>query len=387
MARSMDFGGGWIGSEGDEWVRNPDLGIEGMRPITAAEKQNLSTYFSSPEYINGKAMADSQRKSSGGLFGGGLGSLLGLGLGAYGLGSLAGLWGAGAGAGASGFGAGELLGGAESLSGLSAANSLSAAGLGGAAAGAADAAWGVNQATGGGMDWFDQLTQNYDPDAGFQLGSEFNNYTGEAMRDLSALPPPTNLQDVFVNAAKAAQMPVGTVKSLFDKFLSGDASALSVLGAAAPGLISEYFKSQQANNLSGSLSQIANQARADRSPFLDYAKSTLAGGPEAYAAGAGSQALKGVLAKLSAQFGNPIGAPAALGIATDSALNNWGNDWRQAANIGLGGNYSQLATNAATAGAGTSGAGFGDAAASVFTPQRSLTDILKQLQGSGMSLA
>ena len=181
---------------------------------------------------------------------------------------------------------------------------------------------------------------------------------------------------------------VGTdaAKSLFQRFMAGDASALDVLGAAAPGLISEFFRAQQAGNLQDSLTKIADQARADRSPFLDYAKTTLAGGPEAYAAGAGSQALKGVLAKLSARFGNPIGAPAALGIATDSALNNWGNDWRQAANIGLGGNYSQLATNAATAGAGTSGAGFGDAAASVFAPQqKSLSDLMKSLNLTGLA--
>ena len=84
-------------------------------------------------------------------------------------------------------------------------------------------------------------------------------------------------------------------KSLFSRFLSGDASALDVLGAAAPGLIGEYLNSLKSSQLSGSLTGIANQARADRSPFLDYATKTLQGGPEAYAAGPGSQALKGCL--------------------------------------------------------------------------------------------
>ena len=178
-------------------------------------------------------------------------------------------------------------------------------------------------------------------------------------------------------------------KSLFRQFLDtkDPKDLLGLLGAAAPGLIGEYLNSQRASQLSGSLTGIANQARADRSPFLDYATKTLQGGPEAYAAGPGSQALKGVLAKLSASFGNPIGAPAALGIATDSALNNWGNDWRQAANIGLGGNYSQLATNAATAAYPQNyGAGLGDAAASVFAPQqRSLADLMKSLNLSGLT--
>ena len=177
-------------------------------------------------------------------------------------------------------------------------------------------------------------------------------------------------------------------KSVFSKWLENptDMSTIgSLLGAAAPGLISEYFKSNQADKLSAEYGRIADRENANRQPFLDYAKSTLAGGPDAYAAGAGSQALKRVLAKLSAGFGNPIGAPAALGIATDSALNNWGNDWRQAANIGLGGNYSQLATNAATAGAPSGGAGYGDAAASVFSPQKSLSDLMKSLQQAGLA--
>lgn len=178
-------------------------------------------------------------------------------------------------------------------------------------------------------------------------------------------------------------------KSLFSKLMSEGFTSENMgalIGAVGPGLAQEFFASQRADRLSGSLTDIANRARADRSPFLDYARSTLAGGPEAYAAGPGAGALKGVLAKLSAGFGNPIGAPAALGIATDASLNNWGNDWRQAANIGLGGNYSQLATNAATAGAGTTGAGYGDVAAGLFTPQSDLASLLKRLQQSGLNL-
>lgn len=178
-------------------------------------------------------------------------------------------------------------------------------------------------------------------------------------------------------------------KSLFSKFMeSGDPKDLmSILGAAAPGLLSEFFNAQRSSGLQSSLENIANQARADRSPFLDYAKSTLAGGPGAYAAtGPGGDALRAVLHKLSPGFGNPIGSPAALGIATDSANRTWQDDWRQAANIGLGGNYSQLATNAATAGAGTTGAGFGDAAANIFGTKDDLGSLLKRLQSQGLNL-
>ena len=197
--------------------------------------------------------------------------------------------------------------------------------------------------------------------------------------DYASLPTSPPGTDIFTELTKK----VGTSQatSLFQRFLSGDASALDILGAAAPGLIGEYFKQQQ----SGDLMKIAEQARADRSPFLDYAKSTLAAGPEAYAAtGPGGESLNAVLAKLSAGFGNPIGAPTALGIATDSANRTWGDDWRQAANIGLGGNYSSLAQNAVLAGG--AGSGFGDAAASVFAPQNSLESLLKKLSGSGLTL-
>ena len=131
---------------------------------------------------------------------------------------------------------------------------------------------------------------------------------------------------------------------------------------------------------------IANQTRADRQPFLDYAKTSLTGGPEAFSAGPGAESLRGVLSKLSAQYGNPISSPAALAIASGGGLRSWQDDWRQAANIGLGGNYSNLASRAAEAGAGTTGSGYGDIAASVFAPKDSLTDLLRKLKEAGVTL-
>ena len=298
------------------------------------------------------------------------------------------------------------------------ANLEGTGGMWGAPTTEAAGGWGVNAATGGGMD-LSEFMSNYNPNDPFGFAGDAASNYGSISEPLTGTGFPSSSNsfagydfglgypvggNMVTNLAGGGLIPafadpslltelakkVGpdAAKSVFQKWLANptDTSAIgNLLGAAAPGLISEFFKNQQANTLSGSLTDIANQARADRSPFLDYAKSTLAGGPGAYATtGPGGESLKAVLHKLSAGFGNPVGSPAALGIATDSANRTWGDDWRQAANIGLGGNYSQLATNAATAGAGTSGAGFGDAAASVFAPQNSLEQLLKQLKAAGL---
>ena len=391
MARSMDFGGGWIGTEGDPWVRNPDeQGL--MRAITPEERSMMTGYYQSPEYIQGKAMADSQRKSSGGLFGGGLGGLLGLGLGIYGLGSLGGLWGAGAGAGASGFGAGELLGGAESLSGLSAANSLSAAGLGGAAAGAADAAWGVNQATGGGMDWFDQLMESYNPDAGFQMDAP----TADLLRDVSAQASPTNLQSyitaldktptgqAYLNNLLGGASDVAGGGTLVQKVLSSPSTIGKLLSTG----LGMYGANQQASALQGLANKYENfggpsRARFDASMSPGFDPMSIPG-----YAGALDSTSKSLLARLSAQGGNPFGNPGGLidankQIVAGTALPAIQEYQRLNANTGFGSSMNaaaNLGTQAIGADAGALNA-LGYGINSLTNPQPSLADLLKQIQG------
>ena len=147
------------------------------------------------------------------------------------------------------------------------------------------------------------------------------------------------------------------------------------LTRAIPGLISAFGSMQQGDTLQ----RIADRARADRAPFLGKANEWLAGGPEAYAAGPGAGALKGVLAKLSASGGNPIGSGTALSLATEAGLNDWRSGVTGMANLGLGGEatQAQLSTNAANA--GNIFPALGDAAASVFgTKDSSLAEILKK---------
>jgi len=151
------------------------------------------------------------------------------------------------------------------------------------------------------------------------------------------------------------------------RILAGTATGadwLSALGTAAPGLIGAYGATQQGE----SLERIAEQARADRAPFLAKSQEWLAGGPEAYGAGPGAGALRGVLANLSAQGGNPIGSGSALSIASQAGLADWRNAYTGAASIGLGGNQAQLDTNAAIA--GSPWAGLGKAASDVFAPAK-----------------
>ena len=188
--------------------------------------------------------------------------------------------------------------------------------------------------------------------------------------------PPTEIVQKFGSQAA----------SLWQKFLSGDKSAFDLLMGAAPGLLQEFFASQRGNQLSGDLRGIAEQARADRWPFLDYSLNLLKGGPEAYAAGPGAGAVKGILSGLSARAGNPYDNPGSIMRGSAELGGLWQNAVTGFGNIGLAGQdtRSGFLARAAEAGAPTTGAGFGDAMASVFGEKKTLANLLKQLKDSGM---
>ena len=398
MARSMDFGGGWIGTEGDPWVRNPDeQGL--MRAITPEERSMMTGYYQSPEYIQGKAMADSQRKSSGGLFGGGLGGLLGLGLGIYGLGSLGGLWGAGAGAGASGFGAGELLGGAESLSGLSAANSLSAAGLGGAAAsptfagnifgqnvypGVLDSVPSAAGTTGGGMDWTDIL-------GSFDSGG-MPDYTSPSFSMPAAVPEsPAQLAEWGLKETSPGTWSLPNVPG------SGSTAASWIQKIASdPGtwgkLLSTGLGMYGANKQASALQGLANKYESYGGPSRARFDASMSPGFDPMSipgyAGALDSTSKSLLARLSAQGGNPFGNPGGLidankQIVAGTALPAIQEYQRLNANTGFGSSMNaaaNLGTQAIGADAGALNA-LGYGINSLTNPQPSLADLLKQIQG------
>lgn len=157
----------------------------------------------------------------------------------------------------------------------------------------------------------------------------------------------------------------------------GRGGFLDMLGRAAPGLLGAYGSRQQGSVLQG----IADRARGDRAPFLAKANEWLAGGPEAYGAGPGAGALRGVLAQLSASGGNPIGSGTALSIASQAGLQDWRAGVTGMANLGLSGEDARLQTQAAQG--GNVWPGFADAAASVFTPRSDLEELLRRLGGAG----
>ena len=195
--------------------------------------------------------------------------------------------------------------------------------------------------------------------------------------------------DARMLSAAASKLGEAGAKSLFQRIMSEGMTEKNVgalIGALGPGLAQEFFASQRGNQLSGDLRGIAEQARADRWPFLDYSLNLLKGGPEAYAAGPGAGAVKGILSGLSARAGNPYDNPGSIMRGSAELGGLWQNAVTGFGNIGLAGQdtRSGLLARAAEAGAPTTGAGFGDAMASVFGEKQTLANLLKQLKDSGM---
>ena len=285
--------------------------------------------------------------------------------------------------------AGAAAAGASALGdGAAGYEGLGSAGLSGSAdfvSPFADVSWGVNPQTGGNMDWFDELLNNYNVDAGFQLDpSQFNNYTGELLRDISAGPAGTNLQDLIT---KFDSLPPGTgqlAKSALGKILSGQGgvqdwtSLLGALGATGLGVYG-------ANKESDALTQIANQSRADRAPFLNAATGWM-NNPESYYSGAPAQAaMKGVLQGLSVN-GNPASNPTAMASATEAGLRNWQNAVTGFGNLGLAGQDSR---NALLSQAAQSQSGVYDALGyglnQLTQPKQSLSDLARAFGMTGLA--
>src|SRR3990167_9001871 len=168
------------------------------------------------------------RAGGGGFLGlGDFGTIAALGLGAYGLGSLGGLW-----------------GGAGSLGDSAAMAALEGTGgMWGAPAAEAAGGWGVNAATGGGMDWFEQLMQNYNPDLGFQGLNEAG--SGALAGGLGT---PTGFEDIpfgttypdyidpkFTGGFSLPNLPGGT-GNMLSQLLGNSGAIGAALGAGAGAL-------------------------------------------------------------------------------------------------------------------------------------------------------
>jgi len=147
-------------------------------------------------------------------------------------------------------------------------------------------------------------------------------------------------------------------------------SVLGTAGATGLGMFS-------ANQLSNSLTDLANRNRAERAPFLQAGTNYL--DPNAWIQGPGQEFTKGTLQGLSAQFGNPIGSPTAMGIATDASMRNWLSGVNTLGSLGLGGQGIQANLGAQAAGAqgdiySTLAGGISD----IIQPRRSLSDLFRE---------
>ena len=267
--------------------------------------------------------------------------------------------------------------------------------LGGAAAGYVPEAAILQQAVPGalegaisglpaGLPFFPGPTTGGGSDPGFQIGEQ----AGGGLGNLPYGAAGTATAGLSLGAGLAAGGSggaAGGATSLANLLgLTGAAgTAVDAFGRAIPGLVGAYASNQQADALRG----IYDTARGDRAPFLAKANSLLAGGPEAYGAGDGMGSLNATLRALSAQHGNPISSPTALGIATDAGLRNWQNAVSGFGNLGLAGEDTQarLATNAVGADANVWNS-LGASAGNIFSPPSTLEQLLKQMKGAGLGL-
>jgi hypothetical protein len=155
---------------------------------------------------------------------------------------------------------------------------------------------------------------------------------------------------------------------------------LNAGGAALPGIIGAYGAGQQAD----AIRAIADQARADRAPFLNAATGYLAN-PQSYADGPGRVFMDSTLRRLSATHGNPIDSGTAMGLATQAGLADWRNAVTGFGNMGLAGEdtRSNLGLAGVNADMGQYNA-LGGAFADVMNPrprQVTLSDIYRGMRG------
>lgn len=268
------------------------------------------------------------------------------------------------------------------------------AGLAGGAGGAGAAATGGAAAAGGGnVDFAD--FDNWDlfgnsgggdalgmiPGAGQLSGGDALSRMIEYGQSTDAIDPST-LSKLWTAAKTAMGIKSAVGGGTSGEMDSSDMAALMrILSSVGVAGLGAYGANQQGN----ALRDIAAGARADRAPFLDYSRSLLSGGPEAYAAGPGAGATKGLLNALSVK-GNPFGNPGDLMRGSSQLGSLWQNAVTGFGNMGLAGEDTRANLETRAAGADTNvlreiAAGVGD----IFTPRTTLADILKALGKGGVA--
>ena len=260
----------------------------------------------------------------------------------------------------------------------------------------ADAPWGVNPQTGGSMDldWLGQIGDYGAGGSSGNLGSLFSS-GGNVLEEMGNVTGGGFLNSNYTLGQVANSLGISPDKlaqqaaqkgasSVLGKLLNGSAtgtdlaSLLGALGATGLGVLGS-------NKQSDALTQIANQSRSDRAPFLNTATGWL-NNPESYYSGEPAQAaMKGVLHGLSVNS-NPANNPTAMATATEAGLRNWQNAVTGFGNIGLAGEdtRSQLLSGAATADRGVTSS-LASGLGTLTQPQNDLDSMLRRLQSVGLA--
>lgn len=154
----------------------------------------------------------------------------------------------------------------------------------------------------------------------------------------------TGAQDAAVTGAASA----GTAAALA-RIMRGEGTLedfLSVGGVGAATGLGVVGSMQQADTFR----RLAEQARADRAPFLGKSLEWLSN-PTAYAEGPGKAFMDATLRRLSATHGNPIDSPTAMGLATQAGLQDWRGAVTGFGNLGLAGEDTRASLGTREAGA------------------------------------
>lgn len=149
--------------------------------------------------------------------------------------------------------------------------------------------------------------------------------------------------------AGAAALAGGSAADKLSDALGISKDTLSLLGIAGATGLGVYGADQKAD----ALTDIANQLRADRKPFLDQSLAWL-NDPNAYLSGPGKASMDAVLRSLSVR-GNPTGLPSSMALAGDYGLRSWLDAVTNMGSLGTGGEGVQASLGAGAADADASG--------------------------------
>lgn len=171
----------------------------------------------------------------------------------------------------------------------------------------------------------------------------------------------------------------GGASSAISRIMDGTATTDDWLKVGGTGL-STILGMVNGSNQASALTDIANQARADRAPFLNASKGYLSD-PNSFFQGPVAQGgLDAIIRKTSTR--GSVSDPAQLGIMNTSLNQNYWNTVNSLGTIGLGGNIPALQTNAVNAQGNTLTNLAGGVSALVNSPQgNTLEQLLKQYQG------